>query len=80
MPRFVIGVRELYDRNPSARGRIDTGFGVRSQPIASENTVLSAIAFADVAPGHGRGRVEGNEDDELEAIRLEALGDGTHQV
>ena len=61
MPRFVIGVRELYDRNPSARGRIDTGFGVRSQPIASENTVLSAIAFADVALVQG-GRMPVEDD------------------
>ena len=70
MPRFIISVRELYDRD--LRGRvegIDTGFGVLSQPIASENAVVSAIAFADVVPGEDQ-VVEGDEN-ELEAVRLE---------
>ena len=81
MPRFIISIRELYDRDLHGRWQgIDTGFGVLSQPIASENEVVSAIAFAAVAPGQGQGQtVEGDEDD-LEAIRLEVLGDGAGQV
>jgi hypothetical protein len=82
MPRFIISVRELYDRD--LRGGlqgIDTGFGVLSQSIASDNVVVSAIAFAGVASEQGQGQVvEDDEDDESEAIRLEARGDLTRQV
>ena len=72
MPRFIIGIRELYDHDLYGHWQgIDTGFGVLSQP---ENEVVSAIAFAAVAPGQGRGQmVEGDEDD-LEAIRLDGPG------
>jgi len=78
MSRFIIGVRELYDRDLRAHWQgIDTGFGVLSQPIVSENVVVSAIAFAAVTPGQGQGQmVEGDEDDS-EVIRLEVLGDGS---
>ena len=81
MPRFIISVRELYDHDLRARWQgIDTGFGVLSQPIASDNAVVSEIAFADVTRGQGRDQaVEGDEDDE-EAIQLEVLGNGIHQV
>ena len=78
MPRFIVSMRELHDRDLRARWQgIDTGFGVLSQPIASDNAVVSAIAFVDVAPWQSRDQVV--EDDE-EAIRLEARGDGTRQV
>ena len=47
MPRFIISVRELYDRDLRHCWQgIDTGFSVLSQPIFSENTVGSVIAFA----------------------------------
>ena len=69
MPRFIISIRMLYERD--SRGRcqgIDTGFGVSSR-MMDEGPVVSAIAFADV----GRGRdVEGDEE-----MQLEELGDGT---
>ena len=79
MPRFIISVRELYDRNLHRRWQgVDTGFGVLSQVIASENAAVSAIAFADVAPGQDQA-VEGDAN-ELEAIRLEPLGDHTGHV
>jgi len=74
MPRFIISVRELYDRDLRARWQgIDTGFGVLSQPIASQNMVeeLGDGAHQVVESGHA---------DIAEVIRLEALGDGTHQV
>ena len=79
MPRFIVSVRELYDRDIH-RGRqgIDTGFGVLSQPLASQNAPVSAIAFADVALGQDEVvEVDANES---EAIRLEPLGDNTHPV
>ena len=75
MPRFIIGVRELYDHDLRARWQgIDTGFGVLSQPIASENLAVSATAFANVATGQGR---PGQEVD-ADAIPLEELGNGAH--
>ena len=79
MPRFIISVRELHDRTLRARWQgIDSGFGVLSQPTASQNGALSEIAFADVAPGQDQ-VVEGDADDS-EAIRLEVVGDGARQV
>ena len=79
IPRFIIAVRELYDRNLRGHWQgIDTGFGVSSQSISSENVAVSAIEFADVAPEQGQ--VAGGEVDNSEAIRLGVLGDGTRQV
>ena len=73
MPRFIISVRELYDRDLRRRWQgVDTGFGVLSQPIAGDNAAMSAIAFADVVPGQEQ-VVEG-EANESEAIQLEPLG------
>jgi hypothetical protein len=80
MPRFIISVRELYDRDLCGRWQgIDTGFGVLSQPVSGGNAAMSAIQFADVAPGQEEGEVAKGEVDDLEAIRLE-LRDGTRQV
>lgn len=79
MPRFIISVRELYDRD--FRNRlygIDTGFGVVSQLIASGNAGVSAISFADANPEEGQA-VDGNADD-LEAIQLEVVGDSARRV
>jgi hypothetical protein len=53
---------------------------VFSQPIAIENAAISAIAFADVAPGQERGQVVMGDVNDSEAIQLEALGDGTRQI
>ena len=76
MPRFIISVRELYDRDLRARWQgIDSGFGVLSQPIVSQNGAVSTIAFADVTPGQDQ--VEGGDADDSEAIQLEVVGDGT---
>jgi hypothetical protein len=78
MPRFIISVRELYDRDLRGRWQgIDTGFGVSSQPVSSGNAAVSAIQFADVAPG--REEVEGEVGDS-EVIRLEMLRDGMRQA
>jgi len=83
MPRFIISVRELYDRD--LRGQlqgIDTGFGVLSQPVFSGNAARSAIQFADIASGQEESRVAVGEMGDSEAIRLETRmsGDGTCQV
>lgn len=78
-PRFIINIRELYDRD--LRGRfqgIDTGFAIFSQTIVSQNAAVSAIAFADVAPGQDS--VVEREAGESEGIQLEALGDGMGRV
>ena len=71
MPRFFIGVRELYDRDSHGCGQgIDSGFGISSQHTTSENaTVSAAIAFTEVALGQDVGTLEENEEDP-EAIRL----------
>ena len=80
IPRFIISVRELYDRDLRGRWQgIDTGFGVLSQPISGGNAAVSAIQFADVAPGQEEGQVAEGEVDDSEAIRLE-MRDSTHQV
>jgi len=81
MPRFIIGVRELYDRDLRDRWQgVDTGFGVLSQPIAGENAVVSAIAFADITPGQSQGQVTEGDEDDPGTIRLEVLGNGTRRT
>ena len=79
MPRFIISVRQLYDRDLRGREQgIDSGFGVSSQPIFSENTAVSAMEFA---PGEVGQVAEGEvEDSEATRIQLDMLEDGTHQV
>ncbi|KAI9462223.1 hypothetical protein HD554DRAFT_2175981 [Boletus coccyginus] len=78
MSRFIISVRELYERDQRHGNQgADTEFGVSSRPIASQNGVLSAIAFADVVPGQDKVEGDANESEE---IRLEPLGDNTRQV
>ena len=69
VPRFIISVRELYDRDLCGRWQgIDTGFGMSSQPVSSGNAVVSAIEFADVAAGQEQGQVAEGEMDDSEAI------------
>ena len=80
MPRFIISVRELYDRDLRGRWQgVDTGFGVFAQTVSSGNVAMSAIQFADVAPGQKEGRVAEGEVDESETNRLE-MRDPTCQV
>ena len=82
MPRFIISIRELYDRDARHGWKgIDSGFGVSSQPVDSENGVVSGIAFADVRvnPGWEEGQtVEGNEDNREEIVS-EVLRNGSAQ-
>ena len=79
MPRFIISVRELYERDLCRRWQgVDTGFGVLSQHITSQTTSVSVMAFADVASVQDL-VVEGDAI-EPEVIRLEPLGDNTHDT
>ena len=75
MSRFVISMRELYDRDIHGRWEgIDSAFGVLSQPVAS--------TFVDVTSGQGEGQVVEGNADPAEVIPLMVLGDaadGTHQ-
>ena len=81
MPRFIISVRELYDRDSRGRWQgIDTGFGVLSQSVASEDGAASTIAFAEVAPAQDQIMQADQEDIDTEAIQLEVVSDGGHQV
>ncbi|KAI9459277.1 hypothetical protein HD554DRAFT_2137443 [Boletus coccyginus] len=79
MPRFIISIRELYDRSLHAhRQDIDIGFGAFSQTITGGNTVISAIAFADVATEQEKSQVV---DGDSVTIRVEELERGsTDQV
>jgi len=75
MPRFIISVRELYDRDLRAQWQgVDTGFGLSSQPMVGQHWAVSAIAFADVTPGQDQ-VVEGDADDS-EGVRLGVAADG----
>ena len=83
MPRFIISVRELYDRDHLDRWQaVDTGFGISSQPISSGNMAVSAIRFADLdlSLGQEQGQAAEGEVDDSEAIPLEMLGDGTRRA
>lgn len=71
IPRFIIGVRELYHHDSRRWRGIDTGFGVFSQPTAGESVVVPAIELMDVLPGDAA---------DSEAIQLEVLGYNTHPV
>jgi len=76
MPRFIISVREQYDRDVRGRWQgIDTGFSTSSRLASSRAMSWIELADVEVAPEQERGGVVDSE-----AIRLEMLGDGTRQV
>ena len=78
-PRFIISVRELYDRDlRGLRQGIDTGFGVLSQSLSGENARISTILFADTAGGESwTGQ---RDEDEQGGIRLEVIRANSHHV
>jgi len=79
VPRFILSLRELYDCDIDGRwGGIDTAFGGSSQPLSSRDVAASAIAFAGISLDEDPA-VEGRADD-LEAIRLRAVGNPARQV
>jgi hypothetical protein len=77
VPRFIIGIRELYDKD-SRRGciqEIDTGFGMFSQAFVSRGTIAPAIAFADNAPVQDQSMSMEEYAGESDVIRIERFGD-----
>ena len=82
MPRFIISIRELYDRDVRHGWKgVDSGFGVSSQPVDSENGVVSGIAFADVRinPGWEGGQTAAGDEDKPEENVFEMLRNGSAQ-
>ena len=78
MPRFIISVRELYDRDLRRHWQgIDSGFGVMSQNY-NEMGFMSGIAFVDA--GQDESQTMQGEGDDLREIQLEEVGAGGHQV
>ncbi|KAF8126691.1 hypothetical protein EV363DRAFT_1347117 [Boletus edulis] len=48
IPRFIISIRELYDRDTRRCVHVDTGFGVQSQSLTMGlDTTVSAMVFID---------------------------------
>ncbi|KAI9572355.1 hypothetical protein HD554DRAFT_1675194 [Boletus coccyginus] len=80
MPRFIISIRESYDRDllTCRQQGIDTGFGVFSTQIANGNKGLSVMHFADVTTEQNQTLDYDVGDSRV--IRLDALGDRVHQV
>ncbi|KAF8125282.1 hypothetical protein EV363DRAFT_1586412 [Boletus edulis] len=59
IPRFIISIRELYDRDIRDRFHIDTGLGALSRSDSGLDTTMSAMAFVD---GNQDPEVEGSTD------------------
>ncbi|KAF8119661.1 hypothetical protein EV363DRAFT_1440672 [Boletus edulis] len=59
IPRFVISIRELYDRDIHRGFHIDTGFGVQSRSNPGADATVSAIVFEY---GNRRAEVTGGTD------------------
>jgi len=73
MPRFIISIRELYDRDLRNRWQgIDTGFGVFSQTITSGDAGASTIELEVISLEVGQ--VVESDTDDSEAIQLEVVG------
>jgi len=68
IPRFIIGIRELYDRDIRGRFHIDTGFGMQSRSNPSPDTTISAIVFMDGRQG------DTDNSDDLELGRVHGSG------
>ncbi|KAF8452882.1 hypothetical protein L210DRAFT_3519884 [Boletus edulis BED1] len=60
IPRFIISIRELYDRDIHGRLHIDTGFGVQLRSNVGLDTTVSAMVFADESQAR---EVEGDTGD-----------------
>ena len=81
MPRFIIAVRELYDRDLRGRWQgIDTGFGVGSQNVSADIRFASEIAFADGVQESQESETVQGDADESGAIPLDVVGEGAHRA
>ncbi|KAF8131225.1 hypothetical protein EV363DRAFT_1261869 [Boletus edulis] len=76
IPRFVISIRELYDRDIHRCFHIDTGFGMQSRSNASADTTVSATAFADINQGP---EVEGATDNSSDVEMGRVHGSGLNE-
>ncbi|KAF8122322.1 hypothetical protein EV363DRAFT_1182828, partial [Boletus edulis] len=65
IPRFTIGIRELYERDIRGRLHIDTGFGVLSQLNTGLDTTVSAVVFGVNQGLEVEGDVENSGDFEM---------------
>ena len=45
--KFIVGVREVYDRDARGCLQVDTGFDASDQPVDAEDTFVSTITSAD---------------------------------
>ena len=81
LPRFMIGIRELYDRDlhHDCQG-IDSGFGISSRPATGENQTVPAIGLADVTLGQSAGQTMEGDTGNPETVSLEGIRDGAHQA
>jgi hypothetical protein len=68
MPRFIMAIRELYDRDRRDGWRgVDTGFGVYSEPVSGGDEDVSEIFQV---------RLEEGENDSSGVIELGEVRDG----
>ena len=74
MPRFIIGIRELYDRDIREQWQgVDTGFGRSLVPSSRGNGGVSATAF-------GSATLVGGRAGDAEAIALGEVRDDVWQA
>lgn len=77
MPRFVLNIREMHGREMRDRLQgIDTAFGLSSCPIASRNTEISAVLFAEGASDSEMLGAQDDEEIQLELIQLRGRSRG----
>ena len=77
MPRFIISIRELYDREVRRDWQgIDSGFGLLSRSTGGR--MSTGITYTEVVQGQGW-TAEGDED-VTRATPLQVLNDKTRQV
>lgn len=75
-PRFIIGIRQLYDSDISGRPQgIDSGFGMPSRPNAG---TMSPISFADDnLPWYPAME---DDEDEKDSFSVKVIGEGMGQA
>lgn len=79
MPRFIISVRELYDRDIRGHWQgIDTRFGATSRGVSGHKGRTSTIAFADA--GQEESRTLHDDGGAPGDIQLETVGEGSRHV
>ncbi|KAF8452901.1 hypothetical protein L210DRAFT_3639344 [Boletus edulis BED1] len=78
IPRFIISIRELYDRDIRGRFHIDTGFGLRSRSNPGLDTTVSALVFVvgDQGPEVESG-TDNSGDLELGTVHGSGLNEGS---